>query len=74
MVAFIGGPLHIKTIAGSANLNFGGALFITPKNVSKNFLGSGGGHTAVVSFNFTGPSSTNTIDSDLVDQPVVLDN
>lgn len=74
MVAFIGGPLQIKTVAGSANLNFGGALFITPKNVSKNFLGSGGGHTAVVSFSFTGPSSTNTIDSDVLDQPVALDN
>lgn len=74
MAAFITGPLIIRTVAGSANVNFGGALFITPKNVSKNFLGSGGGHTSVVSFNAVGPSATNTIDADVVDQPVILDN
>lgn len=74
MAAFIRGPLLIKTVAGSANINFGGALFVTPKNVSKNFLGSGGGHTSVVSFNIVGPSATNTLDQDVFDQPVAFDN
>jgi spore germination protein PF len=74
MAAFVGGPVMIRTVGGSANINFGGALFMTPKNISKNFLGSAAGHTAVVSIDFTGPSTTNTVDVDFTDQPVVLDN
>lgn len=74
MAAFIGGPLTINTIAGSAIVNFGGALFVTPKNVSKNAVGSGGGHTSVISISTTGPSTTNSLDADVVDQSVVLDN
>lgn len=72
--AFVGGPLILRTVAGNANVNFGGSLFITPKNVSKNFLGSGAGHTSVVSFNLTGASATNTLDTDVLDQPMALDN
>lgn len=73
-MGFLGGPLVINTIGGSAVVNFGGALFVSPKNVAKNANGAGGGHTAAISFSFTGPSFTNTAVTDLVDQPVVLNN
>jgi spore germination protein PF len=74
MGAFIAGPLTINTISGNAVVNFGGTLFVTPKNVSKNSLGSGGGHTSVITISFVGPSVTNTFDANVIDQPLVLDN
>jgi spore germination protein PF len=74
MEGFIGGPIVIDTVGGQANINFGGTLYLSPKNISKTAAGSGGGHTHVLGISVTGPSSTNTIDSDFADQPVVLDN
>lgn len=74
MVGSIGGPLLINTIGGTAIVNFGGALFVSPKNVAKTANGSGGGNTAVLNFSITGPTSTNTILTDFIDQPVAFDN
>lgn len=74
MGAFIGGPLSINTIGGQAIVNFGGTLFISPKNASKSFNGSGGGHTSAISFGFYGPSATNTVDNNVIEQPVTLNN
>lgn len=73
MDGFIGGPLIIDTVGGNANINFGGAVYLSPKNISKTAAGAGGGHTTVVGFSISGPSVTNTVDSNLSSQPVVLD-
>lgn len=74
MVGYIGGPLVIDTIGGGAVVNFGGSLFVSPKNVSKTANGAGAGNTAALAFSFTGPSATNTILTDLLNQPVVLNS
>lgn len=73
MEGFIGGPIIIETVGGEANINFGGTLYLSPKNVSKTAAGAGGGHTHVIGFSASGPSTTNTIDSNVVAQPVILD-
>ncbi|WP_066368483.1 spore germination protein [Neobacillus fumarioli] len=74
MGGFVGGPIIIETIGADANVNFGGTLYLSPKNISKTAAGAGGGHTHVIGFSITGPSTTNTIDTNVVDQPLVLDN
>lgn len=74
MGGFVGGPFVIRTVGGSANINFSGALYITPKDISKEIIGSAAGHTSVVSIDFTGTSTTNTVNVDYADQPVILDN
>jgi spore germination protein PF len=73
MEGFIGGPLIIDTIGGEANVNFGGTLYLSPKNISKTAAGAGGGHTHVIGFSISAPSSTNTIDSNILAQPTILD-
>ncbi|MGG5254642.1 spore germination protein [Neobacillus sp. SM06] len=73
MDGFIGGPLIIDTVGGNANINFGGTVYLSPKNISKTAAGAGGGHTHVVGFSISGPSVTNTVDSNISSQPVVLD-
>ncbi|WML51152.1 spore germination protein [Neobacillus sp. PS3-12] len=74
MEGFIGGPLIIDTVGGQANVNFGGTLYLSPKNISKTAAGAGGGHTNVIGFGISAPSSTNTIDTNVAAQPVILDN
>lgn len=70
MTGFLGGPLIIDNIGGASVVNFGGAVFVSPKHISKTFSGSGGGNTAAINISFIGPSSTNTIIADIVDQPL----
>ncbi|NHM33940.1 spore germination protein [Neobacillus terrae] len=69
-----GFPIKIDNVAGSAIVEFGGALFISPKSASKSYHGSGSSNTAAQVNTFTLFSSTNTIQSDLIDQPIVRDN
>lgn len=73
MEGCIGGPLIIDTIGGQANVNFGGTLYLSPKNVSKTAAGAGGGHTHVIGFSVSAASSTNTIDTNIAAQPTILD-
>ncbi|MDR7001344.1 spore germination protein [Neobacillus niacini] len=63
------GPIIINEIRGG-NVNFGGSLVVSPKTAGKSVLGTGSGNTAVFNFSITGADSTNTIDSDVFDQPV----
>jgi spore germination protein PF len=74
MGGFIGGPLTINTVGADAVVNFGGALYLSPKNVSSTAAGAGGGHTHVIGITISAPSVTNTFNPDIVDQPVVNDN
>jgi spore germination protein PF len=68
----IPGNLKIDNVSGGI-INFGDTLFISPKSSSKTFVGSGSENTGVQNNTFTGQSSTTTLDSDLVDQPIVKD-
>lgn len=74
MEGFIGGPITINSIGADAIVNFGGSLYLSPKNISKTSAGSGAAHTYVIGINRTGPSVTNSVDVDVIDQAVSLDN
>ncbi|MGG3466728.1 spore germination protein [Neobacillus pocheonensis] len=67
------GQVKIDTVSGGG-VQFGGAVFVSPKNALKSILGSGASNTGIQIINFNGVSTSNTIDSDLIDQPIVHDN
>lgn len=67
------GQVKIDTVSGGV-VQFGGAIFVSPKNSVKGFYGSGGDNTGASVITFNGTSATNTIDSDVLDQPIVQDN
>ncbi|MEH7252197.1 spore germination protein [Neobacillus niacini] len=66
------GNLKIDNVSGGL-INFGNSVFISPKSSAKAFVGSGSDNTGVQINTFTGQSSTTTLDSDVVDQPIVRD-
>ncbi|SDN58294.1 spore germination protein [Bacillus sp. OK048] len=66
----IPGHLKIDTVSGGL-INFGNSVFISPKSSAKAFAGSGSDNTGIQINTFTGQSSTTTLDSDVVDQPIV---
>jgi spore germination protein PF len=74
MPAIIGGPIQINTISGNGIVEFGDTLFISPKIASKTPAGSGGLNTGGIIITNSGLSSTNFIDPDGIDQPIVRDN
>ncbi|MEH7300388.1 spore germination protein [Neobacillus drentensis] len=69
------GPRQVKidTVSGGI-VQFGGAVFVSPKSASKSFSGSGISNTGVNIVTINGASSTNTVDTDVLDQPIVQDN
>lgn len=71
-MTIIPGNLKIDNVSGGI-INFGDTLFISPKSSAKTFVGSGSNNTGVQNNTFNGQSSTTTLDSDLVDQPIVKD-
>ncbi|WP_419955197.1 spore germination protein [Neobacillus niacini] len=71
-MTIIPGNLKIDNVSGGI-INFGDTLFISPKSSSKTFVGSGSSNTGVQNNTLTGQNSTTTLDSDLVDQPIVKD-
>ncbi|AIE59292.1 spore germination protein [Bacillus methanolicus] len=73
MPAFIG-PVQILNIAGSGIVQFGDALFISPKSNTKSHSGSGASNTGGILVTINGISITNVIDSNLIDQPTVDNN
>lgn len=66
-------PVKIDTVSGGV-VQFGASLFLSPKSASKTITGSGSENQAVQIISVNGISSTNTLDSDVIDQPVVQDN
>ena len=72
MPAFIG-PVQIINIGGG-NVQFGDALNISPKSNSKSYSGSGAGNTGGFILVNNGISGTNTLDTNLIDQPNVGNN
>ncbi|MED4228031.1 spore germination protein [Neobacillus cucumis] len=65
-------PVKIDTVSGGV-VQFGGALFVSPKSASKNAFGAGSSNTGVNILNVNGPSATNATDCDVIDQPIVQD-
>ncbi|MGG1678649.1 spore germination protein [Neobacillus sp. NRS-1170] len=70
-----GFPIQVKidTVTGGV-IQFGGAVFVSPKNALKSTHGSGASNNGVNILNINGPSATNTVDLDVIDQPIVNDN
>lgn len=67
MPAILAGPVKITTVSSGGTVLFGDTAFIAPKNASKSYSGAGSGFTGDMSASYTGISSTNTIDNDIVD-------
>jgi len=65
-------PVKIDTVSGGV-VQFGGALFVSPKSSSKTAQGAGSSNTGAQVITISGISSTNAAVSDVVDQPIVQD-
>jgi spore germination protein PF len=60
-------------VGGAAIIEFGNTVFISPKSATKSYHGSGSSNTAGQVNTINGVSTTGTIQSDLIDQPIVKD-
>jgi len=66
-------PVKIDTVSGGV-VQFGGAVFVSPKSSSKSTYGSGSANNGAQVITINGISSTNNGDADVVDQPIFRDN
>ncbi len=67
------GPVQIINVSGGV-VQFGDTVFISPKSASKTSHGSGSGNIGGFVVTNNGLSGTNTLDSNLIDQPVSGNN
>ena len=67
------GPVQIFNVAGGV-VHFGDSAVISPKNASKSYAGSGSDSTGGFIVTNNGFSASNTLDTNLVDQPTVGNN
>lgn len=67
------GPVQIVNVGGGV-VQFGDTFFISPKSASKSMSGSGAGNTGGFIITNNALSGTNTLDSNLVDQPLTGNN
>lgn len=67
------GPVQIVNVGGGV-VQFGDTLYISPKSSSKTFSGSGGFNTGGFIIAANGLSGTNTLDTNVIDQPIVANN
>lgn len=70
MQGIFGGPIIIENVGGSAVVQFGGSIFLSPKHLSKTYTGAGGGHNAAFNISYSGPSATNSVVTSVIDQPI----
>jgi spore germination protein PF len=68
------GPVTIINIAGSAIVEFGDTVFISPKFATKTNTGSGSSNTGAEIIVISGISSSGAVQTSLNDQPIVRDN
>lgn len=68
------GSIQIANVSSGGAVNFGDSLNIAPKANSKTFSGSGSTNNGVLVVTNNGLSTTNTQDSDAVDQPSAANN
>lgn len=74
MPSIICGPIKINSISNAAQLNFGDALNISPKNNSKTNGGAGAFPTGDLQNHYEFMSSTNVFDPDGTDETMVANN
>lgn len=67
------GPVQIVNVGGGT-VQFGDTLFISPKSNSKSTTGAGSSNTGGFIVTNNGLSSSNVLDSNLIDQPTVGNN
>ncbi|MFJ5715003.1 spore germination protein [Neobacillus sp. NPDC093127] len=67
------GPVQIINVGGGI-VQFGDTLYISPKSSTKTFAGSGGFNTGGFIITNNGISGTNTLDTNLIDQPIAGNN
>lgn len=63
------GPVQIVNVSGGI-VQFGDAVYISPKSASKTNAGSGSLNTGGIIFTASGLSGTNVLDANLLDQPI----
>lgn len=66
------GPVQIINVSGI--VQFGDAVFISPKSNSKTILGSGGSNTGGFIITNNGLNANNVLDTNLIDQPNIGNN
>ncbi|GGG09840.1 spore germination protein [Paenibacillus abyssi] len=69
MPAFVGN-IKIVSVGSSAIVQFGDAIFLSPKSTSKTFAGSGSFNTGDFPLTNSGLNMTNTLDNDVIDDTV----
>jgi spore germination protein PF len=74
MPVTIRGPLQIHNVTTYGIVKFGDSMTLTPKNVSKSFVGSGAFNTGGGVLINTAVNATNYIDPSGIDQPIVGNN
>lgn len=67
------GPVQIVNVGGGI-VQFGDALYLSPKTSSKTYSGQGGLSTGGFILSNNGLSSTNVLDTNLIDQPIAGNN
>lgn len=67
------GPIQIISVSGGV-VQFGDTVWDSPKSTSKVFSGSGGFNTGLLIISNNGISNTNTLNTNLVDQPIIGNN
>ncbi|RLQ97245.1 spore germination protein [Falsibacillus albus] len=72
MPAFTG-PVQLTTVNGGT-VQFGDTAVISPKNGAKTTAGSGAFNTGALFFTYTIFSVNGTLDTSLIDQPIIGNN
>ncbi len=67
------GPVQIVSVAGGV-VQFGDALYISPKTASKTNAGAGAFNTGGLIITNNGLNGTNVLDTNLVDMPIAGNN
>lgn len=67
------GPVQILNVSGGV-VQFGDALYISPKSSTKSFTGQGALSTGGFVITNNGLSATNVLDTNLIDQPIAGNN
>lgn len=70
MPAIIRGPVQIDVVGVNGIVKFGDSFVLTPKGVSKTYVGSGAFNTGFSAITNNGISSTNFIKPSVIDQPI----
>ncbi|MGI8386140.1 spore germination protein [Robertmurraya sp. P23] len=67
------GPVQITTVSGGI-VQFGDALYISPKSNAKSVTGAGAVNTGGIIITNNGLSASNVLDTNLIDQPTLGNN